>query len=263
MDEEEAEAAIRTVPDWANADMRYEPGISGVASPSHRAVDSQNWFVARAMSPASYFLKILHADQSDFIDLRQVRYRRASGFNPGPDAAPLWHNTEDVRCRFQPPSGYLAHRQDGRSAQARCSGKCHRRQENPARQHAARRNIDGVRPYPCLSTKALADAAIAEVAADGWWMRDCVGDIEAAIIATGFDEKPAHADGLASNIMIAPDGAVQLVDFDEARNVDPSLRHRHSAQRGLSSSTARCSRRSKSSRGHSVRLPQPLPRFMA
>nr|WP_170971267.1 phosphotransferase [Mesorhizobium sp. GR13] len=45
--------------------------------------------------------------------------------------------------------------------------------------------------------------------------------IEGIINAAGVDTVPAHADGLASNILIGPDARVQLVDFDEARNVDP------------------------------------------
>ncbi|MGO8077608.1 phosphotransferase, partial [Rhizobium leguminosarum] len=63
--EKAAEAAIRAVPGWANADMRYALGIAGVASPTHRAGDSQNWCGARGDAPATYFLKSLHADQAE------------------------------------------------------------------------------------------------------------------------------------------------------------------------------------------------------
>ena len=45
--------------------------------------------------------------------------------------------------------------------------------------------------------------------------------IERMIAASGVDTVPAHADGLASNMLIGPGGRVRLVDFDEARNVDP------------------------------------------
>ncbi|MCW1408825.1 phosphotransferase [Rhizobium sp. 1AS11] len=220
VDEKAAEAAIRAVPGWANADMRYAPGVAGVASPTHRAVDSQNWFVARGDAPASYFLKILHADQSDFIDLDRsvtaARHASTLGLTP----APLWHSPEMSAVVFDrlPEAWHTARMDDLRKRDVLESVI------------ATKSTLHGSRPLGETWTvfdrirvveKALVDAAIAEVAADGWWMRECVGDIEAAIIATGFDEKPAHADGLASNIMIAPDGRVQLVDFDEARNVDP------------------------------------------
>lgn len=219
-DEKAVEAAIRAVPDWANADMRYAPGISGVVSPTHRAVDSQNWFLARGDAPAAYFLKILHTDQSDFIDLDRSVTAARQASTLGLTPAPLWHSPEMSAVVFD----LLA--ENWRTAKMDDLRK-------PAileRAIAAKKILHGSTPLGETWTvfdrvriieTALGDAAIAEVAADGWWMHECVGDIEAAIIATGFDEKPAHADGLASNIMIAPDGTVQLVDFDEARNVDP------------------------------------------
>jgi thiamine kinase-like enzyme len=220
VDEEAAEAAIRTVPDWADADMRYEPGISGVASPTHRAVDSQNWFVAKGDAPASYFLKVLHADQSDFIDLDRSVTAARQASTLGLTPAPLWHNTEVSAVVFNRlPDIWRTARMDDLLKRDVLESVI-----------AAKKTLHGSKPLGETSTvfdririveKALAHAGIAEVAADGWWMRDCVGDIEAVIVATGFDEKTAHADGLASNIMIGPDGAVQLVDFDEARNVDP------------------------------------------
>jgi len=42
-----------------------------------------------------------------------------------------------------------------------------------------------------------------------------------AIAASGVDRKPAHADGVASNVFISDNGGLQLLDFDEAGNVDP------------------------------------------
>lgn len=41
-----------------------------------------------------------------------------------------------------------------------------------------------------------------------------------AIAASGADLVTAHADGVTSNVMLGPDGAMQLVDFDEAGNTD-------------------------------------------
>ncbi|MGE0006758.1 MAG: phosphotransferase [Parvibaculaceae bacterium] len=43
----------------------------------------------------------------------------------------------------------------------------------------------------------------------------------AAVNAAGFDRRPAHGDGNASNIMIHEDGSVRLVDYDLAANRDP------------------------------------------
>jgi len=48
-----------------------------------------------------------------------------------------------------------------------------------------------------------------------------VREIGQAITAAGIDQKPCHGDGVASNIMIGPEDAVLLVDFDRAGNSDP------------------------------------------
>ncbi|MGO7160639.1 hypothetical protein ACCS78_14625 [Rhizobium johnstonii] len=63
VDEKAAEAAIRAVPGWANADMRYALGIAGVASPTHRAVDSQNWFVAEVLRPTAGIQRRVTVDE--------------------------------------------------------------------------------------------------------------------------------------------------------------------------------------------------------
>jgi hypothetical protein len=42
-----------------------------------------------------------------------------------------------------------------------------------------------------------------------------------AVSAAGFDRRPAHGDGNASNIMVHEDGSVRLVDYDLAANKDP------------------------------------------
>lgn len=47
------------------------------------------------------------------------------------------------------------------------------------------------------------------------------GEIEQAIAAAGFDRTPGHNDGQASNIMLGPEGAVMLVDWDCAGMSDP------------------------------------------
>ncbi|MGO4835698.1 phosphotransferase family protein, partial [Rhizobiaceae sp. 2RAB30] len=46
--------------------------------------------------------------------------------------------------------------------------------------------------------------------------------VAAAITAAGFDIVPCHADGASSNVMVGPDNAVRLVDFEWARQADPA-----------------------------------------
>ncbi len=49
-----------------------------------------------------------------------------------------------------------------------------------------------------------------------------VDRIAAAIAAAGFDTVACHADGASSNVMVGPSDAVQLVDFEWARQADPT-----------------------------------------
>lgn len=46
-------------------------------------------------------------------------------------------------------------------------------------------------------------------------------DARSRLDALGHDSAPCHRDGNTANLMIGPDGAVQLVDFDLAANCDP------------------------------------------
>lgn len=43
----------------------------------------------------------------------------------------------------------------------------------------------------------------------------------AALAAAGADKVPCHRDGSTSNLMVGPDGAVMLLDYDMAANCDP------------------------------------------
>lgn len=45
--------------------------------------------------------------------------------------------------------------------------------------------------------------------------------VASAVSASGFDRRPAHGDGNASNVMVHEDGSVRLVDYDLAANRDP------------------------------------------
>lgn len=218
-EEIQAEAVLRSVPDWAGRRIRYAPATAGIASPSHRAVDSQSWVVGIDDAAPAYFLKILHADQRDFIDV-------AAAFAAAQKAAALGCTPRPLHCLpekdaavfdYLPASWRTARMDDLRRA------------DILEKTIAAKKALHGMAPLDATWTvfdriRMLDDAlrtAKIEAGADGWWMRSCVGDIEDAVLAAGHDAKPSHADGVASNVMIGPDGTVQLVDFDEARNADP------------------------------------------
>ena len=53
------------------------------------------------------------------------------------------------------------------------------------------------------------------------WLVRTLDMAEKRIVATGFDQVPCHGDGNVSNVLIAGDGALRLVDWDVAAVMDP------------------------------------------
>ncbi|MFT4115343.1 MAG: phosphotransferase [Bradyrhizobium sp.] len=56
---------------------------------------------------------------------------------------------------------------------------------------------------------------------DADWMLGWTRKIRQAIDASGVDRRPAHGDPHSSNVMLGPDNAIALVDFDMAGDMDP------------------------------------------
>ncbi len=67
----------------------------------------------------------------------------------------------------------------------------------------------------------LAYTAGVTVPQDFGWMLRMVNMAEKKILATGFDTVPAHGDGNVSNVLLADDGRMLLVDWDVAAVMDP------------------------------------------
>lgn len=68
---------------------------------------------------------------------------------------------------------------------------------------------------------ALAHTTGVALPQDFGWMLRMVDMAEKKILATGFDSVPAHGDGNVSNVLLADDGRMLLVDWDVAAVMDP------------------------------------------
>lgn len=214
-----AEAALTAVVAWTGKQIGYTSAPPGIASPSHRGVESEAWRVAVDQPSPAYFLKIVNSDQKAFVDLEAVFEAAsiAAGLGCTPSPRHLAREADAIVFDLLPP-GWKTARMD------------HLRRADVMEQVIAlKKAIHRARPFTLCWTvfdriRVLDNACKAAGIdhPDGlWWMLDGVGEIERSITAAGYDVRPSHADGLASNVMISQDGAVQLVDFDEARNVDP------------------------------------------
>jgi thiamine kinase-like enzyme len=198
--------------------ITIQPSAPGVLVPSHRGIDSSQFLLSVDDQPPSLIAKVLHPDQLRFVDVEASfdAQNKAAALGCAPYALAY-----DVQ-RAVSVSEFL----DG-WATARVSDL-----KNPEllqRVIAAKRKIQGGPRFKSswsvfdrirMLQRACAACSI-EMPQDLSALMDFAFRIERMIAAAGFDQVPAHADGLASNIMIGPGGRIQLVDFDEARNVDP------------------------------------------
>lgn len=189
-----------------------------VLVPSHRGVDSARLLISMDGLSPSLLLKSVHPDQRIFLDA-------AASFDAQRKAAALGSAPEIVafdETRAVSVSEYL----EG-WATARVSDL-----KKPERLHAVIRAKRKIHSGPRFKStwsvfdrirmlRTRCDPAMLDAAGGLRTLLDSVFHIERMIAAAGVDTVPAHADGLASNILIGPTGRIQLVDFDEARNVDP------------------------------------------
>ncbi len=210
--ERAAEAAARAVPGWADAAVALRRAAAPVMSPTHRAVDADCWALDVAGAPC--FLKVVHPEMRDAIDVpasfAAARAAAEAGVAPAAlHCLPDHHAT--VFARLDEP--WRTARVDDLARPAVMAGVL-----------AAKRRVHALAPFGRTwsvfdAVRALPDPA--DDVPDLWWMRDALGDIEAAVTAAGIDARPCHADGLASNVLIGPGDAVRLVDWDDARDTDP------------------------------------------
>ncbi len=216
-DERAAEAAIRLVPGWAGAAIDYARAAVPIMSPMHRAVDSDCYAVD--VDGAPYFLKIVHADLRPAMDL-------AASFDAAAKAAACGVAPAPRHCLPQ-AHAIVFDRLDASWRTATVDdirGPCVMGAvlAAKARIHAGPSFARTWSVFDAIdATLPLLTPVERERVPDLWWLRDAVASIAASFEAAGTDRKPCHADGMASNIMLGPNGAVRLVDFDMACDTDP------------------------------------------
>ncbi|WP_285293846.1 phosphotransferase [Aureimonas altamirensis] len=215
-----AEAALSSVPFLDARALRYEPALSGAASPSYQGVESTLYRVTQAEGEQpSLFLKVHQAECAELFD-------PARTFGAGKALAQLGLTPEPLHLAAD--QGAILFRLLGP-------------EWRPA-------TLDALGEEACLSTVVATLRTIAEgppmgkrwtvfdgiadmrerlgpeadtLPDDAWWLFDGIAAIAEALAAAGADSRPAHGDPHATNIMLGPDGAVRLVDLDMACDTDP------------------------------------------
>ncbi|MGY4154719.1 thiamine kinase-like enzyme [Bradyrhizobium sp. USDA 4461] len=217
--EQRAERAIASLPVIDAARAAYAAATFPVASPSYHAVESTSFNVAPEGGDATLFLRLANDEVAELVDddVAFAAARRLYSLNLSP---------QPIACSPAERAVLFARLGDGwRTAKI----------DDLMQQDALVRLVEMQtsiaagepfgRPWSVFDgidrLRSLVTAAGAVLPADAEWMQAWMTAIREAIAATGVELKPAHGDPHSSNVMLGPDGAMMLVDFDMAGDLDP------------------------------------------
>ena len=216
LEHERARSALRMAVDSADG-ATLEPAFAVLASPGWHGVDGVHWRAVVAGQPLH--IKSMHADAAGYIDVPCAfrAARAAADLGVGP---PL--------LAADPETGVLV--MADVSATHR-TGTLDRVDPDAvlgsiiAAKQAFQRSPALGRPTDAFAEverfAGAARAAGASLPQDIAWLLASIAEVGAAIAACGRDSVPAHGDGNVSNVLIAEDGSVLLVDWDRAGDMDP------------------------------------------
>ncbi|MCH4543806.1 MULTISPECIES: phosphotransferase [Brucella/Ochrobactrum group] len=213
------ETALRSFRAFLPKQPTYKPATAPVASPSYHAVESDNFDIVLQDARPDYFLRLGIDEVSEFVDddvafAAAVRLH-ALGLSPEPvarDAAT--RSTLFTRLG----EGWRAAKIDDLMGEVPAA-KLVEMQKLIARGPAFSRSWSVFEDIDVLWNIVV--KAGASLPDDAEWMLAWMNSIREAVEASGVDLKPAHGDPHSSNVMLGPDGAIQLVDFDMAGDMDP------------------------------------------
>ncbi|HSI40700.1 MAG TPA: aminoglycoside phosphotransferase family protein [Xanthobacteraceae bacterium] len=192
--------------------------VAAVMSPMHRAVDADCRVIHAAGRTTSYFLKIWHDDLVAPPDPTAVFTAAQAAAEAGVAPAALLLTPDQRAVLYEHlGAGWRTARLNELAEPATLEALI-----------VAKAAIHRLSPFPrdrdvFADIEALAQTAPrrgAYLPADFANLLAAAAHLRLAVAASGIDRVPAHADGVASNVMLGPGGAVRLVDFDEAGNTD-------------------------------------------
>jgi hypothetical protein len=214
-----AEAAILAFAGMDAATALYRPALPPVASPSYHAVESNSFEVAPDGGAQHLFLRLGADEVADIVD-DETAFAAATRF-AGLGLSPQPLGRSDMhRAVFFTSLG----------APWRAAKIDDLMQDEPvsrlvAMQKAIASGRNFGRPWSVFDginqLWDLLQTAAADLPEDAGWLLRALAPARDALSAAGVDLRPAHGDPHSSNVMIGPGGALQLVDFDMAADVDP------------------------------------------
>ncbi|HBF28916.1 aminoglycoside phosphotransferase family protein [Rhizobium sp.] len=204
---------------WLGQPLAADPPFPGTVSPLHLAVDADTRVLWTEDRKQRFVLKVWHHDLPHRPDGQAIFAMTEAASHLGVAPAP--------RMLLDNGRGLLMdHIGDGWSP-----ARLHQlaTEDGLNRLLSTKRALHTLSLFP-LDRNVFEDIrnlAIKTRPIAAFWSQDMedmlrVADqLEQAISASGVDRVAAHADGVCSNVMLGQGGALQLIDFDEAGNVDP------------------------------------------
>jgi hypothetical protein len=212
------ERALAAVDAWQGAQIRWAPAVVPVASPMRRGVAGA-CFRVEVAGHGAYFVKLVQDEVACFVDLTATADASAKAAALGV-APPMRFALPDQGALiydYLPEPWRHAHVRDLADRGVLESVLAAKKRIHQGPPFARTRSILGA--IDDVAGRAHSDGA--PLPPDYPWMLANLGDIRAALLAAGSDLAPCHGDGVASNVMLAPDGGVRLVGFYSAANSDP------------------------------------------
>ncbi|MBP2548562.1 thiamine kinase-like enzyme [Neorhizobium galegae] len=217
--ESRAEAALAAFSEIVGSTPRYAPLVPAVASPSYHAVESASFAVSPAEGAPSFFLRLGLDEVADLVDDAAAFAAAIRFHHLGLSPQPLVRDVETRSVLFaRLDEGWRAARIDDLIRTERVSRLIEIQKEIAAGALLGRSwsVFDGITE---LWTIAVRDGG--DLPGDTDWMLSWTETIREAVTASGIDIRPAHGDPHASNVMLGSNGALCLVDFDMAGDMDP------------------------------------------
>ncbi len=195
------------------------PAMPAVASPSYHAVESQSFLVAAKDGETPFFLRLGLDEVADLVDdeaafAAAVRLHQL-GFSP----KPVGYDAASRSTLFTALSEDWKAAKIDDLMQPETVARLIGMQKEIAAGVTLGRSwsvFDGITQLWEIVTEGAMD-----LPGDAERLLSWMGPIRQAIEASGIDLKPAHGDPHSSNVMLGPNGAIQLVDFDMAADIDP------------------------------------------
>lgn len=216
--EERAERALLAFAGIVGDTPLYAPAQPAVASPSYHAVESHTFVVGPSAGEARHFLRLGAGEVADLVD-RETALNAASqihGLGHAPQPLGYDEATGSTLSTLL-GNGWRSAKiddlmQPDTVARLVAMQKAIATGNTFGRSWSVFEGIDQLWEIVCGKVVLPGDAE---------WMRAWMTPMREAIASAGIDLKPAHGDPHSSNVMLGPDGKIQLVDFDMAADMDP------------------------------------------